>query len=335
MKYHELCTIYPVDNEAVKDIEEDMKENGFVTGHPITTLNGKILDGRHRHMAASNLGIKPLYKKFTGKDPLAFVIRENSNRRQMTAMQRAVAGEKLANMSHGRSERKSSQKKEGKGSQDPLPQNSQQNHEVTEPEISVEKAAKMFKTSPKSIKRVKQVKKADTKLYEAMVNNEVTSIKGAVDTVKAKKHKIETYVPDEEYTADTIDEAYEKALDEEARLSDAYAEEKKAEAEHKQAERIAQEEEQRRLEKEKAERLTRNTTESNISIQAAFMEMGIAPSLLPRIEEATLKIIFKGLAKQRHPDKGGTTEAMMRLKGAYERILNDRISCVTNLEDEF
>jgi len=310
MKYHELCTIYPVDNEAVKDIEEDMKENGFVTGHPITTLNGKILDGRHRHMAASNLGIKPLYKKFTGKDPLAFVIRENSNRRQMTAMQRAIAGEKLANMSHG-GERTTDYKKEGKGSGDPLPQNSQQNHEVTEPEISVEKAAKMFKTSPKSIKRVKQVKNADTKLYEAMANNEVTSIEGAVNTVKAKKHKIETYVPDEEYTADTIDEAYEKALDEEARLSDAYAEEQRL----KEAE-IAQrrKEEKENVESEK-ERKRKKYQQAKLSVDEAFDVFGLYAD---EISEEALKVLYRGLSKIRHPDVGGSDKEMSLLKRAYD-----------------
>lgn len=37
-----------------------------------------------------------------------------------------------------------------------------------------------------------------------------------------------------------------------------------------------------------------------------------------------VEIAYKGLAKLRHPDKGGSAEAMAELNGAYERIKTER-----------
>ncbi|MBT4627077.1 MAG: S-adenosylmethionine-binding protein, partial [Rhodospirillales bacterium] len=41
---------------------------------PIITFEGKVLDGRNRQLACSNASVKPVYKKYTGDDPLGFVI---------------------------------------------------------------------------------------------------------------------------------------------------------------------------------------------------------------------------------------------------------------------
>ena len=72
--FHALCCIFPrCSDEELRLLVADIRENGLKT--PITLYEGKILDGRNRYLACQMLNIEPEYVKFTGDDPLAFVIR--------------------------------------------------------------------------------------------------------------------------------------------------------------------------------------------------------------------------------------------------------------------
>ena len=44
----------------------------------------------------------------------------------------------------------------------------------------------------------------------------------------------------------------------------------------------------------------------------------------PDAPEAVIEASYRGLAKERHPDKGGTAEAFKELQDAYERITKER-----------
>jgi hypothetical protein len=57
MDYHRICTLFPRDDEAVKEISRDISANGL--REPITTYDGQILDGRHRWEACLAIGVKP------------------------------------------------------------------------------------------------------------------------------------------------------------------------------------------------------------------------------------------------------------------------------------
>jgi hypothetical protein len=65
-EYHELCLWSPFIQETVDKIAKNMKEDGFDRKHPINTYEGKILDGRHRYLAAVKAGVDPIFTEFQG-----------------------------------------------------------------------------------------------------------------------------------------------------------------------------------------------------------------------------------------------------------------------------
>lgn len=106
MKIHPLADLFPpmTPNEMAA-LAADIKANGLA--QPITTLDGKVLDGRHRLAACDMAGVKPRFTEFSGDNPLAFVLSANLNRRHLTESQRAMVAAKIENIPHG-GDRKSS-----------------------------------------------------------------------------------------------------------------------------------------------------------------------------------------------------------------------------------
>ena len=99
MKAHEYSLLYP---EMLPDEFESMKASIKLIGQqdPITTLNGEILDGRHRYKACKELGIKPVTEEYNGDDPLSFVLAKHS-RRNLSESQRAIVAAKLCTLKVG------------------------------------------------------------------------------------------------------------------------------------------------------------------------------------------------------------------------------------------
>lgn len=95
---HEFANIFPMMGEAeYAALVEDMRQNGYDAGSPITLYDKKILDGRNRYRAARELGIVPVYSQFEGDDSaaLAFAIRANLHRRHLDSSQRAAIATEL------------------------------------------------------------------------------------------------------------------------------------------------------------------------------------------------------------------------------------------------
>ena len=57
---------------------------------PIVLLDGMVLDGWHRYRAATEAGQPIRSTKYTGDDPVSFVIDANGHRRHLTAEQKAA-----------------------------------------------------------------------------------------------------------------------------------------------------------------------------------------------------------------------------------------------------
>lgn len=87
MEFHEAANIYPLDEEHLDRLAEDIKRNGLI--RPIETYQGKILDGRRRWLACERLGIKPRMVEVDTPDPVAYVVSTNE-RRDLTPSQRAT-----------------------------------------------------------------------------------------------------------------------------------------------------------------------------------------------------------------------------------------------------
>lgn len=100
VRWHEYADIFPwIEGEAFRAFVEDVRKNGVQ--EPIVFLDGAILDGRNRYMAARELGIEYPRVEYEGDDPLGFVISHNLTRRHLTESQRAMVAAKLAKMPRG------------------------------------------------------------------------------------------------------------------------------------------------------------------------------------------------------------------------------------------
>lgn len=86
---HPLCTFFPrMDEVSFAALVADIKANGL--NHPITLLDGMILDGGNRYKACIEAGVVPRFVKYDGNDPVRFVLSENLERRHLDAGQRAA-----------------------------------------------------------------------------------------------------------------------------------------------------------------------------------------------------------------------------------------------------
>lgn len=99
-KAHPLADLFPMMSaEEHAALVEDVKQRGVQ--RPIVLLDGQVLDGRNRYMAARDAEVGYRVVEFTGDDPLAFVISENMRRRHLTDSQRAMVAAKIAKLPHG------------------------------------------------------------------------------------------------------------------------------------------------------------------------------------------------------------------------------------------
>lgn len=85
LESHEYAELFPmIGKQDLESLATDIKQNGLL--EKITTLNGKILDGRNRQAACIRAGVELTqdhFIEFTGDDPLKFVISKNISRRHL------------------------------------------------------------------------------------------------------------------------------------------------------------------------------------------------------------------------------------------------------------
>ena len=91
MKFHPYSLLFPVaDDRTLDNLADDIAENGLM--EPITLYEDKILDGRCRYLACKLAGIEPVFRKYTGDEPLEFVFSRNYYRQHLNETQRAILG---------------------------------------------------------------------------------------------------------------------------------------------------------------------------------------------------------------------------------------------------
>lgn len=89
LTHHPLSAAFPaMSREDFESLKVDIKTNG--QRDPITLYEGAVIDGWHRYMACSQLGITPKSEPLQG-DPVSFVLSKNLHRRHLTPSQRALA----------------------------------------------------------------------------------------------------------------------------------------------------------------------------------------------------------------------------------------------------
>lgn len=88
MEFHEAANIFPLDEENLETLADDIRDHGLQT--PIELMGGKIIDGRRRFSACRMAGIKPTYRDVNPSDPISYVLSLNLHRRHLTPGQRAM-----------------------------------------------------------------------------------------------------------------------------------------------------------------------------------------------------------------------------------------------------
>lgn len=101
MEVHAAADIFPLMSDAdLAALVEDIRENG--QREPIIVHGHLILDGRNRHRACLQLGIKPKLKEWDEVGTAAaYVISANLRRRHLNESQRAMIATRLATLERG------------------------------------------------------------------------------------------------------------------------------------------------------------------------------------------------------------------------------------------
>ncbi len=98
--FHPCADLFPLMGEVeFSRLVADIKANGL--RHPIVEIGNAILDGRNRYKACNAAGVPIKTVKYSGKDPLAYVISANLHRRHLNESQRAMIAQRLETWKHG------------------------------------------------------------------------------------------------------------------------------------------------------------------------------------------------------------------------------------------
>ncbi|WP_165252735.1 hypothetical protein [Paludisphaera soli] len=92
---HTLAELFPpLEGEEFEALAADIRANGLL--EPITTYQGKILDGRNRARACAAAGVALKTREFAGPgSPVEYVFSRNILRRHLNESQRAMSGARL------------------------------------------------------------------------------------------------------------------------------------------------------------------------------------------------------------------------------------------------
>jgi len=150
MEAHEYANLFPMLPDAeLQELANDIKAHGQWV--PITTYEGKILDGRNRWRACELAGKNPKTVEFSGDDALSFVIGSNLIRRHLTPLQKGLFASRAADLRLG-----SNRFKVDSSADEPTNKDR-------------EKAAKEFKVSTATLDRARSAEKtASPELIDAM-----------------------------------------------------------------------------------------------------------------------------------------------------------------------
>jgi len=152
---HPIANAYPAmtDSEYVA-LKESIKKSGVRV--PIVMYENMILDGRHRYMACKELGIEcPTIEFDSDTCPVEYVRDINSNRRSLTASQRAAVAVALLPLIEIEAKKRQTGREEAKGK-------------------SSEIAADAVGVSPRMVERAKKVAKSAPDMIERVKSGEVT-----------------------------------------------------------------------------------------------------------------------------------------------------------------
>lgn len=165
MKIHPDAAIFPdMKDDEFSRLADDIAAHGLQD--PITLLDGKILDGRHRQRACEERQVEPKYVDWDpacGITPLEWVISKNLHRRQLSVSQRAVLAAELQDrLAEAARTRQLAGLRRGKDA--PVRPNSATRKKTEQESAFI--AGQQFGIGKTSVKQAAAIKKADPELLE-------------------------------------------------------------------------------------------------------------------------------------------------------------------------
>lgn len=162
-EYSELSTVFPSfqGEQEFTDLVNSIKQDGLI--EPIVVWQGKIVDGRHRHLACKEARVQPEYEYLPDDWSLEKVknrvVALNVLRRHLTTGQRALVAASLATMSIG-----------GNGSN----QYEKSKSANLQNSTSVDTAASQLSVSPRSVSTAKDIKRDTPDLAEKVSKGDMS-----------------------------------------------------------------------------------------------------------------------------------------------------------------
>lgn len=203
---HEYADIFPPMDAAEFDrLVDSMTRHGFDEHEPVLLYEGKILDGRHRLLAAREAGVEPIVETFDGTDREALdkVQRRNLDRRHLTTAQKAAVA---ADLKQRYADRAKARQREGgraggKGMEN-LPDPS------TDTGTAREQAGKQVGVSGRTVDKADSIRDEAPDVHERMKRGDYGSVSAAERVAELdddKRHEVHRKVDDGD--ADSPDDA--------------------------------------------------------------------------------------------------------------------------------
>jgi len=169
LEYHEYANIYRMlSDDEIKKLAENIKTMGQLL--PITSYEGKILDGRNRYKACEIAGVEPRIEEYTGDDPLSLIASLNDHRRHDSDNERAMVGARMANLKRGDVGRGGLDRPTGRSNDQPA--------------ITTQRAAELSGSSVKNIQRAKPIVQSGIPELQDMVDSGEVSIRAGSEVAK-------------------------------------------------------------------------------------------------------------------------------------------------------
>jgi vacuolar-type H+-ATPase subunit I/STV1 len=179
MESHEIADLFPLmDKKRLKELAEDIARNGLLS--PITTLDGKILDGRNRYRACLMTNQELAFEEFHGdvRHALEYVVSKNLMRRDLDDEQRGQIWSKAA----GWIEAEAKERKKRVRFVVPKTEPQKKTYQIGQKQTGL---------SAYVMKRALFIQHRDPKLADKVIKGEITA-REAVRQIRAKEKHEET-----------------------------------------------------------------------------------------------------------------------------------------------
>lgn len=160
---HPIAELFPdLTPEDFQNLVKSIRDQGLL--NPITTYEGKVLDGRNRYRACKIAGVEAKFIQYKGDDPVGFAVSQNVQRRHLSVSQRALIAASIADLKQGESGRISANLR-FKADEEKKVTHAEAADRLNVSERSVDTASKLLDSAPKSV--VKEVAQGNMSLHAA------------------------------------------------------------------------------------------------------------------------------------------------------------------------